>query len=106
MRCRSVQDSGTRAYKEGLGFRAYWKTGGDYKIVFGSGRVSHHDSLVTQDWVPAFILCSWDYMSYNLNSLKGVTLGMIYGTTIRLLRGIQITRNIDYGLYRISGLQM
>ena len=28
------------------------------------------------------------YMSYNLNSLKGVIWGIIYGTTIEVIRGI------------------
>ena len=34
------------------------------------------------------------YMSYNLNSLKGVIWGIIYGTTIGIIKGD--TRSLDY----------
>ena len=36
-------------------------------------------------------------MSYSLNSLKGVTQGIISGTTIGLIRGD--TRSLDYSSY-------
>ena len=37
-------------------------------------------------------------MSYNLNSLKGVIWGIIYGTTTEVIRGD--TRSLDYSSYR------
>ena len=37
------------------------------------------------------------YMSHNLNSLKGVIWGIIYGTTIGLIKGD--TRSLDYSSY-------
>ena len=37
-------------------------------------------------------------MSYSLNSLKGGYIGIIWGTTIRVIKGD--TRTLDYGSYR------
>ena len=38
-------------------------------------------------------------MSYSLNSLKGVIWGIIYGTTIGVIRGD--TRSLDYSSYGV-----
>ena len=37
------------------------------------------------------------YMSHSLNSLKGVYIGIIYGTTIGVIKGD--TRSLDYSSY-------
>ena len=42
---------------------------------------------------------AWEcHMSYSLNSLKGVTYGIIYGTIIGVIKGD--TRSLDYSSYR------
>ena len=43
-------------------------------------------------------------MSYNLNSLKGVIWGMIYGTTIEVIWGD--TRSLDYSSYNADYVEL
>ena len=42
---------------------------------------------------------SFSYMSYSLNSLKGVVWGIIWGTTIGDIKGD--TRSLDYSSYKV-----
>ena len=61
-------------------------------------------SEIVTNLLPDVVVNNWTgslaHMSYSLNSLKGVTYGIIYGTIIGVTKGD--TRSLDYSSYDLG----